>query len=56
MGDKDVVLLQLYQLGRAQGQNLLMAFLEQAGLANFAQATAEQIRAFYDQHKEGMEP
>lgn len=56
MSDKDMVLLQLYQLGKAQGRNLLMEFLEQAGLENFAQATAGQIRAFYDACTEGKKP
>ncbi len=56
MGDKDMALLQLYTLGKAKGRNLLMEFLEQAGLENFAQATAGQMLAFYDACTEGKKP
>lgn len=48
MGDKDMVLLQLHELGKAQDRNLLKEFLAWAGVTNFAQATAEQIGAFYE--------
>ena len=55
MGDKDMMLLQLYTLGKAEGRNLLYEFLVQYNLPNFAQATAGQILAFYEQQKEALE-
>ena len=53
MGDKDVALLQLHALGKAQGRNLLKEFLERYKLANFAQATAGQVHTFYADIMEG---
>ena len=55
MDAKDRAFLDLYTLGKRLGRNLPMEFLERYKLANFAQATVEQMREFYTGTMEGTE-
>lgn len=55
MSDKDMLLMQLYALGKRLNRNMLLEFLERYDLENFAQASAGQMREFYAEHTDAVE-